>query len=117
MNEIIPQLVGILLSVSELSDCSRIDSESRQARMCNAVIFGTLIHTTSGIQTHGQRPGALHFILQLTETFSDIRRWVELAQTGKVVHLLFLTEHHAVKAYWGSEGIALRILDLDTRWR
>jgi hypothetical protein len=27
------------------------------------------------------------------------------------------TEHHAMKAYWGSEGIALRILDLGTRWR
>jgi hypothetical protein len=29
----------------------------------------------------------------------------------------FLTEHHAMKVYWGSGGIAQRILDLDTRWR
>jgi hypothetical protein len=29
----------------------------------------------------------------------------------------FLTEHHAVRAYWGSVGIAPRILDLGTRWR
>jgi hypothetical protein len=28
-----------------------------------------------------------------------------------------LTEHHAMKAYLVSEGIAPRILDLDTRWR
>jgi len=31
--------------------------------------------------------------------------------------IIALTEHHAVKAYWGSGGIALRILDLSTRWR
>jgi hypothetical protein len=29
----------------------------------------------------------------------------------------FLTKHEAMKAYWGSGGIASRILDLDTRWR
>jgi hypothetical protein len=28
-----------------------------------------------------------------------------------------LTEHHAMKAYWESEGTAPRILDLATRWR
>jgi hypothetical protein len=30
---------------------------------------------------------------------------------------VLLTEHHAMKAYWGSGGIAARILDLGTRWR
>jgi hypothetical protein len=31
---------------------------------------------------------------------------------------VLLTElHHAMKSYWGSGGIARRILDLDTRWR
>jgi len=29
----------------------------------------------------------------------------------------FLTEHHTMKAYWGSRGIASCILDLGTRWR
>jgi hypothetical protein len=29
---------------------------------------------------------------------------------GKVVPLLFLTEYHAMEAYWGSEGIAPIIL-------
>jgi hypothetical protein len=29
---------------------------------------------------------------------------------GKVVPVLFLTEHHAMKAYWGSGGIAPLIL-------
>jgi hypothetical protein len=33
---------------------------------------------------------------------------------GKVVLCFFLTEHHAMKAYWGSGGIAPRILDLGT---
>jgi len=30
---------------------------------------------------------------------------------------LCLTKHHAMKAYWGSGGVALRILDLGNRWR
>jgi hypothetical protein len=30
---------------------------------------------------------------------------------------LCLTKHHAVKTYWGSGGLAPRILDLGTRWR
>jgi hypothetical protein len=29
---------------------------------------------------------------------------------------VLLSEHHATKAYWGSGGIAPRILDLGTRW-
>jgi hypothetical protein len=29
---------------------------------------------------------------------------------GKVVPMLFLTEHHAMKAYWGNGGIAPSIL-------
>jgi hypothetical protein len=38
---------------------------------------------------------------------------------GKVgpVLLFSLTEHHAMKAYWGSGCIAPRILELGTRWR
>jgi hypothetical protein len=35
----------------------------------------------------------------------------------KVVPVLFLTEHHAMKAYWVNGGIILPILDLGTRWR
>jgi hypothetical protein len=34
---------------------------------------------------------------------------------GKVVPAL-LTEHHAMKAYWGSEGVVPFILKLGTRW-
>jgi hypothetical protein len=30
---------------------------------------------------------------------------------------LCLTKHHAMKTYWGSWGVAPRILDLGTRWR
>jgi hypothetical protein len=32
-----------------------------------------------------------------------------------IVTLCFLTEHHAMKAYWGVE-VAKHILDLGTRW-
>jgi len=35
---------------------------------------------------------------------------------GNIVLVLLLTEHHAMKAYWGNGGIAPRILDLATRW-
>jgi hypothetical protein len=36
---------------------------------------------------------------------------------GKIILVLFLTQHHAMKAYSGSGGIAPRILDLGARWR
>jgi hypothetical protein len=35
----------------------------------------------------------------------------------KVKLSLCLTKHHALKTYWGSGGIAPRILDLGIRWR
>jgi hypothetical protein len=35
---------------------------------------------------------------------------------GKAIPVL-LTDHHALKAYWESGSIALRTLDLGTRWR
>jgi hypothetical protein len=35
---------------------------------------------------------------------------------GKVFPVL-LTEHHVMKAYWGSGGIAPHILDLGTGWK
>jgi len=35
----------------------------------------------------------------------------------KVKLSLCLTKHHAMKMYWGSGGIAPRILDLGTRWK
>jgi len=41
---------------------------------------------------------------------------VMLLSKGKVVLVLFLTDHHSMKAYWGSGGIAPRIL-WGTRWR
>jgi hypothetical protein len=34
----------------------------------------------------------------------------EHGNEGKVVFVLFLTEHHAMKAYWGSVDVAPRIL-------
>jgi hypothetical protein len=30
---------------------------------------------------------------------------------------VLLTEHHAMKAYWGTGGTVPRILDFSTRWR
>jgi hypothetical protein len=34
---------------------------------------------------------------------------------GKIFRVCFLTEHHAMKAYWGSGDISSRILDLGTK--
>jgi hypothetical protein len=36
---------------------------------------------------------------------------------GIVVPVLFLTEHHSMKAYWGSRGTGPHILDLGSIWR
>jgi hypothetical protein len=36
---------------------------------------------------------------------------------GRVVPVLFLTEHHAMKAYWGVEVWIHACFDLGTRWR
>jgi hypothetical protein len=36
-------------------------------------------------------------------------------QTNVKLSLLFITEHHAIKAYWGSGGIFQCMLDIGTR--
>jgi hypothetical protein len=36
---------------------------------------------------------------------------------GKHNYMEKLTEHHTMKVYWRSGGIAPHILDLGTRWR
>jgi hypothetical protein len=35
----------------------------------------------------------------------------------KVVAVLFSIDHHVMRAYWGSRGIAPLILVLGSRWR
>jgi hypothetical protein len=42
---------------------------------------------------------------------------VKVGRQWRSCHCVCLTEHHAMKAYCESGGIASRILDLDTRWR
>jgi imidazoleglycerol phosphate dehydratase HisB len=51
-----------------------------------------------------------------TAIYIDISKKVKVKVKVKF-SLGFLTEHHALKAYLGSGGIAPRILDLLTRWR
>jgi hypothetical protein len=36
---------------------------------------------------------------------------------GEVVPVLFLTEHHAMKAYWGVEVQLYAFFDLSNRWK
>jgi len=44
-------------------------------------------------------------------------RAVIMVKVNVKLSLCFLTEHHAMKVYWRSGGIAPRILDFGTRWR
>jgi hypothetical protein len=51
---------------------------------------------------------------------SENERFPEILKSddkGKVVSVLSLTEHHAIKAYWGSGSIAPRVLNLGIGWR
>jgi hypothetical protein len=47
----------------------------------------------------------------------DHESHVTRVKVKKVKLSLYLAEHHAMKTYWESGGIAPRILDLGTRWR
>jgi hypothetical protein len=49
--------------------------------------------------------------------FRSLMQSFNIKARGKVVPVHFLTEHHAMKAYWWSGGIAPRILELGSRWR
>jgi hypothetical protein len=42
---------------------------------------------------------------------------VKVKGKGKVVLVQLLTEHHAMKAYWGVEVQLHSFFDLGTRWR
>jgi hypothetical protein len=54
--------------------------------------------------------------LGILPTLSDLQCYKGKGK-GKIVPVLFSTEHQAMKAYWGSGCIAPRLLDLGTRWR
>jgi hypothetical protein len=41
----------------------------------------------------------------------------EIKVKGKVIPGLFLTKHHAMKAYWGEDVQLHSFFDLGTRWR
>jgi hypothetical protein len=56
-------------------------------------------------------PKAFHVIAMLLPSI-----FLKSKGKGKVVPVL-LTEHHAMKAYWGSGAIVPRILDLGTTWK
>jgi len=52
----------------------------------------------------------MSFVSVIPKCLNLAKEHVKLKVKGKVVPVLFLTEHHAVKWYWGSGGIAQRIL-------
>jgi len=57
------------------------------------------------------------FVFQEYRDRSHFLKTKQCRGKGKVVPVLLLTEHHAIKAYWGSGVVAPLILDLDTRWK
>jgi hypothetical protein len=52
---------------------------------------------------------------EVLRTYGHTRK--EVTGMVKVKLFLCLTKYHAMKTYWGNGGVALRILDLGTRWR
>jgi hypothetical protein len=54
-----------------------------------------------------------HTIIIWRNLINHAKMWPKV----KVKLSLCLTKHQAMKTYWGSGGIAPRILDLGTRWR
>jgi len=56
----------------------------------------------------------MHYV-ELTEMFMCLIKGKK--GKGKDVPMLFLTEHHAKKAYWWSGDIVLHILALSTTWK
>jgi hypothetical protein len=51
-----------------------------------------------------------HYALNIDKDFSELAFGCTEKGKGKVVPLLFLTDHHAMKACWGSGGISPLIL-------
>jgi hypothetical protein len=54
--------------------------------------------------------------LGLAEWLLASQKWLFHGVYFVIVPVLFVTEHHTMKAYWGSGSIAPRILDLGTIW-
>jgi hypothetical protein len=61
-------------------------------------MLGTVIHALNDFCEHVKQVGKAH------------RDTVKVKVKGKVVSVLFLNEHHAMKAYWGSGVIAPLII-------
>jgi len=73
-------------------------------------------HTHNLLKEYVRNPDADH-CKQRNCTFKLplFRIHLDLYNKGKVARVFFLTEHHAMKAYWGNGGTP-RILDLGTKW-
>jgi hypothetical protein len=65
-----------------------------------------------GLESPIMQPVAQRYIIELSRLL--LIYWEKIK--GKIIPVLFLTEHLVMKVYWGSGGIASRILNLGTRW-
>jgi hypothetical protein len=70
--------------------------------------------TLPGLEPLIIQPVAQRYTSELPRLFNNNNN--NNNNNNKVVPV-FLTQHHAIKACWGSRGIASRILDLGTKWR
>jgi hypothetical protein len=102
--------------------------------LTSALDGGEWSYSRSGRFTPGERASGTHWLggwvgftagLEAVENRKILCPWPKsnpvlskVKVKGKVVPVLFrLTDHHAMKAYWESGGIAPRFLDVGTRWR
>jgi hypothetical protein len=67
------------------------------------VRFSVLCSLLKGLIVRQRSP------INMSERIHEVKAKVKLS--------LCLTNHHTMKTYWGSGGIAPFILDLGTRWR
>jgi hypothetical protein len=59
--------------------------------------------------------------IEMNRPFGGPRsRWddnIRMVKGKGKIYPCVLTDHHSMKAYWGSGGRAPRIIDVSTRWR
>jgi hypothetical protein len=68
-------------------------------------------------EVHGNIRLGIHKLDRRVILKSILEKQIKGKKKSKVFPVLFLTEHHAMKAYWGSGYITPRILDPGARWR
>jgi hypothetical protein len=108
-----------------------VDMMKTATEGCDSNASGRQVHIWSRPQDVWNSGGVHPFTGGSSRSRIQEQPYVNKDSTPITIFLLFLmeviellvagigkvTEHHTMKAYWRSGGIALLILDLDTKWR